>query len=167
MTAAHIELRPAAPADEELLYLVYASTRAEEMALVDWSEAQKETFLRMQFRAQDRHYRDHYQGASFDVVLVDGVPAGRLYVARWAEEIRIMDVALLPEFRNRGVGTALLRLLMDEAQVSGTTVRIHVERANRALGLYQRLGFSPLADRGVYLLLEWRPPGCAQLNTAW
>src|SRR5215211_5883167 len=116
-----------------------------------------EAFLRRQFEAQDAHYREHYDGASFDVIEVDGEPAGRLYVARWEDEIRIMDIALLPEQRGAGIGTRLLRDLLDEGRRTGKRVSIHVEKHNRALRLYERLGFAPVADRGVYLLLE-RPP---------
>jgi ribosomal protein S18 acetylase RimI-like enzyme len=159
-----VSLRPAAPEDQDLLYRIYASTRAEELTLVDWDEAQKEAFLRMQFAAQDRHYRHHFAGASFDVVVVDGEPAGRLYVDRRPDEMRIVDIALLPEFRRRGTGTLLLRALMAEAETEAKPLRIHVERFNPALRLYQRLGFSAVGDQGVYLLLEWRRKG--QVNTA-
>jgi ribosomal protein S18 acetylase RimI-like enzyme len=90
------------------------------------------------------------------VVVVDGRPAGRLYVARWPEELRVIDIALLPEYRRRGIGTALLRALLEEAGASGRPVRIHVERFNPALAVYEKLGFRLLEDRGVYLFLEWR-----------
>jgi ribosomal protein S18 acetylase RimI-like enzyme len=110
----------------------------------------------MQFSAQHRYYRENYASTRFDVVLVDGQPAGRLYVARWPDELRIVDVALLPEVRRRGVGTALLRGLLDEGAERALPVRIHVERQNPALALYERLGFRLLEDRGVYLFLEWR-----------
>jgi ribosomal protein S18 acetylase RimI-like enzyme len=135
---------------------VYASTRTEELAPLAWTEGEKAAFLRMQFAAQHRYYRESYTSSRFDVVLVDGRPAGRLYVARWPEEIRVIDVALLPEFRRRGVGTALLRMLLDEGAERGLPVRIHVERQNPALALYERLGFRLLEDRGVYLFLECR-----------
>jgi ribosomal protein S18 acetylase RimI-like enzyme len=152
-----IELRPAEPQDAELLFRVYASTRAEELSVVPWDDAQTEAFLRAQFDAQDRWYREHYERASFDVVLVGGEPGGRLYVHRGESEIRIVDVALLPEHRGRGVGTALLRYLLDEADAAGKRVTIHVERFNPALRLYERLGFAVAEDKGVYLLLEWSP----------
>jgi ribosomal protein S18 acetylase RimI-like enzyme len=136
---------------------VYASTRAEELALVDWDDAQKETFLRAQFDAQDAWYREAYAKASFDVILVDGEPAGRLYLHRGPSEIRIMDIALLPEHRGGGIGTSLLEELSAEADAAGKSLTIHVERMNPALSLYERLGFSVAEDKGVYLFLE-RPP---------
>ena len=149
-----ITLRPAGPADDAFLRRVYAGTREEELAPVPWSDDERDAFLRHQFDAQDAHYRAHYDGASFDVIELDGVPAGRLYVARWPEEIRIMDIAILPEHRGAGAGTSLLRDLLDEGARSGKRVSIHVEKHNPALRLYERLGFLPVADKGVYLLLE-------------
>jgi ribosomal protein S18 acetylase RimI-like enzyme len=156
MTGA-VELRPAGPQDAELLFRVYASTRAEELSVVAWDGGQKEAFLRAQFDAQNRWYREHYKRATFDVVLVGGEPGGRFYVHRGESEIRIVDIALLPEHRGGGVGTALLRELLDEADAAGKRVTIHVERFNAALRLYERLGFSVAEDKGVYLLLEWSP----------
>jgi GNAT superfamily N-acetyltransferase len=149
-----VELRPVEPSDEEFLYRVYASTRQEELAQVGWDETQKEAFLRMQFDAQSRYYREHYRGAEFSVILSDDVPAGRLYVARWPEEIRIVDIALLPEHRGAGIGTRLLDDLISESEASGKPLSIHVERFNPALRLYGRLGFRTVADTGIYLLME-------------
>ena len=151
-------LRPSGPRDRELLYRVYASTRAEELANVPWDDEAKEAFLRAQFDAQDRWWREHYAGASFDIVLVDGEPAGRLYVYASEDEIRIVDIALLPAFRARGIGSVLLAGILAD----GRRVTIHVERMNPALRLYERLGFVLAEDRGVYLFLE-RP---AYVNTA-
>jgi GNAT superfamily N-acetyltransferase len=155
VTRPPIDLRPAGPADAEFLYRVYASTRYEELAPLCWEPAQVEAFLRMQFRAQDAHYRQHYPDAAFDVILLGGVPAGRLYVDRWPDQIRVMDITLLPEFRGAGVGTLLLTRLQAEATADGRRVSIHVERFNPARRLYQRLGFIPAGSTGVYDLLEW------------
>ena len=111
----------------------------------------------MQFDAQDAWWHENYVGASFDVILVDGEPAGRLYVHRGRSEIRIVDIALLPEHRGDGVGTRLLEDLFAEGDAGGKSVTIHVERMNPALRLYERLGFLVAEDKGVYLFLE-RPP---------
>jgi GNAT superfamily N-acetyltransferase len=153
-----ISLRAVEPGDEPFLYRVYAGTRQEELAQVPWTEAQKEAFLRMQFDVQARYYQEHYPDATFSVIIADGLPAGRLYAARWLEEIRIVDIALLPEYRNAGIGTSLLKDLIAEAERSRKPLSIHVERFNPALGLYERLGFRPKEDKGVYLLME-RPCG--------
>ena len=152
-----ISLRPALPEDRDFLGRVYASTRTEELAVTGWDDATKDAFLAQQFNAQDDYYRATYENASYDVILVDGEPAGRLYVARWADEIRLMDISLLPECRGRGIGEQLIRALLDEARAAGKPVTIHVERGNRALSLYRRLGFGMIADKGVYLLIECRP----------
>lgn len=161
-----VTLRPSTPLDAQFLLGVYASTRAEELALAPWSPEQKAAFLRGQFEAQSAHYQQHYAPvATFEVVLVDGQPAGRLIVHRGAREVRIVDIALLPDFRGRGVGTRLLQPLLDEADARGQLVSIHVERNNPALRLYTRLGFAPVGEHGVSLLLH-RAPTNAQPKTA-
>jgi ribosomal protein S18 acetylase RimI-like enzyme len=150
-------LRPSERSDDAFLRRVYASVREAELAVVPWSDAQREAFLRQQFDAQDAYYREHYRPASFDVIELDGVPIGRLYVARWDDEVRVIDIALLPGHRGKGVGAQLLRGLLAEAAEDGKRVSIHVEKHNPALRLYERLGFVPVADAGVYLLMEASP----------
>ena len=161
-----VSLRPAAPHDEPFLLRVYASTRAEELERVPWTDEQKTAFVSHQFAAQTAHYAQHYTGMSADIVVIDGVPAGRLLVARWAREIRIVDIALLPEFRGAGAGGGLLRDLMAEAAAAGKRLSIHVELQNRAMRLYERLGFRPVADEGVYVRMEWDPGAGGQAKIA-
>lgn len=156
-----VALRSVEPGDGEFLYRVYASTRREELAQTGWSEEQKAFFLRMQFDAQSRYYREQYEDAAFSVILEDESPAGRLYVARWPEEIRIVDIALLPEHRNAGIGGGLIESLISESESSGRPLSIHVERFNPALRLYERLGFEVAEDKGVYLLMR-RPSGAGR-----
>jgi ribosomal protein S18 acetylase RimI-like enzyme len=153
-THARVTLQPASAGDETFLFEVYASTRVEELAPVGWSEPQRESFLRMQFQAQQRHYRENYPGAEFQIIHVDGEPAGRLYVHRRANEIRIMDIALLPAYRRRGIGTVLLAEILSEGAQSGKVVSIHVEAFNPALEWYERLGFIKVAANGPYHLME-------------
>lgn len=150
-----VTLRPAGPEDEAFLYGVYAGTREEEMAAVDWSATEKERFLKMQFTAQHTYYHQQYPDADYDIVLRNGDAVGRLYVHRRPDEIRIVDIALLPEHRNAGIGTSLLEDLLREGAAAQKPVRIHVEKFNPALRLYERLGFSVMEDRGVYWLMEW------------
>jgi len=150
-------VRPARPEDREHLLAVYASTRAEELASVPWTEEQKTAFVKMQFNAQDAHYREHYEGATYEVIEVDGVLAGRLYLHRTPKEIRLVDIALLPAFRGKGVGTRLLDELIAEAQGRDVPLTIHVEMFNPARSLYERLGFVPVEDHGVHILMERRP----------
>ena len=153
----NLTLRPSTSADRDLLHRIYASTREDEIALTDWTEDQIDAFLTQQFTAQDTHYRAHYPGAVFNLILLDDDPVGRLSIHRRPAEIRIMDIALLPPHRNRGIATALLRDLQTEATAAAKPLTIHVEQFNPALRLYTRLGFRPIAEHGVYLLLEWRP----------
>lgn len=152
-----LTLRPIAADDMDFLYQVYASTREEELAQVEWGEGQKEAFLRMQFDAQHSYYQENYPNAQFQVILRNGAPAGRLYLDRRAAEIRIVDIALLPAYRNRGIGSALLQEILDEGQRAGLPVTIHVECFSPALRLYERLGFRTVEDKGVYYFME-KPP---------
>ena len=156
--AARVELRPARDEDRDFLRAVYGSTREEELAPTGWTREQKDWFIAQQFDAQDKYYKQHYEGATYDVVLVDGRPAGRLYVARWEDEIRIMDVALLPAFRGRGIGERLLERILREGAEAGKPVSIHVEQSNRAMALYRRLGFVEVGEHGVYKLMRRMPP---------
>jgi ribosomal protein S18 acetylase RimI-like enzyme len=152
-----VNLRPISDDDGPFLFSVYASTREAELALVDWSDLQKKAFLEMQFNAQHQHYQQHYSDTDFLIILIQDEPAGRFYVARWHHEIRIVDVALLPAYRGRGIGSRLIRELLEEGSRSRRKVSIHVEAFNPALRLYRRLGFDVVDDKGVYLLMEWHP----------
>jgi ribosomal protein S18 acetylase RimI-like enzyme len=154
-----IHLRPVSPEDRPFLLAVYSSSRAEEMAMVPWTPEQKAEFLRSQFEAQDFHYRKYYDGAEYLVIELDAEPIGRLYLHRTPAEIRIMDIALLPEHRNQGIGGKLVRDVMNEAAAIGLKVSLHVESYNPAQRLYRRLGFVEAGESGVYQLLEWTPSG--------
>ena len=156
LAAGDISLRAVTPDDTEFLCRVYASTRAEELAGTGWDEAQKDQFCRMQFRAQSTDYAANYPNAQNSIIERRGMPVGRLIVDRRPAAIRITDIALLPEARGQGIGTKFLRELMDEARQVGLPLSIHVEKFNPALRLYQRFGFRPIEDQGVYLLMEWR-----------
>lgn len=122
---------------------------------MDWSEAEKTAFLRMQFNAQHTYYQTHYTDTDFLIILSDDQPIGRLYLSRWEDEFRLVDITLLPEVRNRGTGTKLIQDILDEARAQGKPVRGHVEPYNPALHLYQRLGFKVIEDKGAYLYIEW------------
>ena len=152
-----VSLRPITPEDVSFLAGVYASTRADELAPTGWSDEEKAVFCRRQFDAQSAHYRENYPGASLQIIERDGISIGRLYVAHWEREIRIMDIALLPGNRGAGIGTRLLHDLQEEARSVGKSLTIHVERFNPALRLYERLGFEQVEDKGVYLLMRWSP----------
>ena len=152
-----ISFRPISNADLAFLYQVYASTREQELAQVDWTHAQKEAFLQMQFDAQHQYYQQNYSEAEFQIVLCDGQPCGRLYLSRWKTEFRIVDIALLPEYRGRGIGSQILEDILAEAASQSLPVSIHVEQFNPAMRLYLHLGFQKIGEVGIYHLMEWTP----------
>lgn len=149
--------RPHRPDEYEFLYRVYASTRTEELAQVNWSAEEKEAFLRQQSQAQHYHYTTYYQSAEFNIIEQDGQPIGRIYINRTPQELRLMDIALLPEYRNQGIGTALMRELIAESDTKRIPITLHVEQFNPAYRLYQRLGFQDVEMRGVYMYMERKP----------
>jgi ribosomal protein S18 acetylase RimI-like enzyme len=161
-------LRPETEADLPFLFQLYASTRWDELApLTNWSEAQKIGFLQSQFAAQRHHYLIHYANSAFDVLEERGTPVGRLYVDRQERTLLIVDIALLPQWRGRGIGTALIEALFAEAQRAGKAVSISVEKFNPAHRLYRRLGFRPYAEDDVYWFMYRSPDGQneVQLNS--
>jgi ribosomal protein S18 acetylase RimI-like enzyme len=136
---------------------VYASTREVELAPLGWGDAAKEAFLRSQFAAQDYSYRRGHPDASFDVIAIGGQPAGRLYVDRRPDAIHVIEIALLPEHRGRGVGSELLRALIEEGVRTARPVTLNALRSSAALSLYRRLGFEVVRADDVYLKLECSP----------
>ena len=153
----NVTLRPITADDQEFLSDLYASTRQEEMALVDWPAEKKAEFLQMQFQAQHTFYMEQFKGAAFDLLVLNGQPIGRLYLDQRVDELRIIDIALLPDYRNQGLGSRLMKGILAEAEAAGLPVRIHVEHYNPARRLYQRLGFKEIETNGVYYLMEWTP----------
>ncbi len=144
------------PADTPFLLAVFASTRADELALVDWTAEQKQAFVAMQFEAQARHYAAYYPDAEYFIIQQGGVRIGRLIVERKPKTLLLMDIALLPEYRCQGVGTAILRDRMNEARQAHQALVLHVESFNPARQLYERLGFRVCSENGIYLEMEWR-----------
>jgi GNAT superfamily N-acetyltransferase len=151
-------LRPVTELDRELLLQTYGSTRVDELARVDWSDADKARFIESQFDAQAKHYADVYPDGQYDVIESPaGEPIGRLYLHRGCSELRIIDIALLPAWRGQGVGSRILDDVLDEAAATSRVVSIHVEIFNPAQRLYERLGFVPVETRGLYRLMQWTP----------
>ena len=154
-----LSLRPATPDDEAFLCELYSSSRREELATWGWDAAQRDSFLMMQFNAQQAHFRSQFPEADHSIVLVEGRAMGRVVVVRMEQEIRLADIALLPECRNAGIGTSLIRDLHLEGNVSGKPLRLHVGKTNRAQELYARLGFARIGDTGTHFLMEWAAGG--------
>lgn len=159
-----ITLRPAEPADQPFLLALYASTR-DDLAAIPANEATRQQLLRMQYDAQQLHYRTQFPLAEINLVLVDGQPAGRLYVDRGAVGIRLIDISLLPAFQRQGVGRQLLQTLQAQAARSGLPLRLSVLAGNPAARLYQRLGFHASgAPEGVHQPMEWHAGQAGQVN---
>jgi len=153
---AGLGFRRIADADLAFLARLYASTRARELAAFPWSDAEKAAFLDMQFRAQHTHYQQQYPDVERLVAMRAGEDIGRLYLERRPGQHDIIDIAFLPEHRGRGLGTAVMRDLLDEAAEAGKAVALHVETTNPAMRLYRRLGFATEEDKGVYDMMRWR-----------
>jgi ribosomal protein S18 acetylase RimI-like enzyme len=163
--AAGLRFRDATDVDLPFLSRIYAATRTEELAPVPWSDEQKAVFLQAQFDAQHAHYRQHYPSALWLVIARGEADIGRLYLDRWPREHRLIDIAILPEHRGEGLGTAILRDLIEEASAAGKPLSIHVEKNNPAMRLYLRLGFRAVGEQGVYDLMR-RDPNAVQVKTA-
>jgi ribosomal protein S18 acetylase RimI-like enzyme len=151
-----VTLRPATTTDEDFLLSVYASTRADELKQVPWSAEQKEAFVRMQFTAQTQHYAAEYPQARHDILLLEGTPVGRSYVDRGEGELHVLDITVLPQYRKQGIGTLLLRRLLDEAGKLGKPVTIYVESFNPSLRFFERLGFQKNQEKGFHFLMKWQ-----------
>ena len=152
-----VELRSVRAEDEAFLLEVFASTREPEYAGANWTEEAWDAFLRSQLEAQRTHYETRFPGSVHQVILHADVLAGRIWVYRGEDEIRLLDIAILPEHRGRGIGSHLIRELQVEARASTLPLRHSVEIDNpRARQLYERLGFVPIQTRGIHTLMEWR-----------
>jgi len=161
-----VALRAVRPEDEEFLLDVYASSRADEMALVPWDEAQKRAFLRQQFEAQAAQYFARFPEAEYSIILYKDRPVGRFWTGKSPREIRLLDIAILPEFQNQGIGAALVKALIEEAEEANLPLRHMVFKLNiDALRFYERLGFAPIEDVGAYIHME-RAPAAPQTSSA-
>jgi ribosomal protein S18 acetylase RimI-like enzyme len=150
-------LRPEEDADVPFLMLLFASTRAQELAGIDWPDDHKRMFLAQQFTAQRHHYRTQIDRCEFHVIERDGVPVGRLYLQERVTQLHIVDIALLPTETGQGAGTILLQALTDAAWSRDKGLGIFVEKNNPALRLYRRLGFVEIADTQIYWEMERVP----------
>ncbi len=155
------------PDDGGFLLSLYASTRRAELTGLGWSAEEQDGFIRMQFDAQTRHYRQAFPGAAYSVICVDGEPVGRLIINRADDEIVIVDITLVPEFRRIGVGGRLVRRLLDEADAARLRVRCHVREDSDARRFWERAGFTEDGSDGVYVAMDRAPrPGRSDRRSA-
>ena len=147
--------------DEPFLFALYSTVRAEEMTLVPWDDNQKTAFLQSQFKAQHEYYLTSYPQGSFQLIELDGKSIGRLYLAELDDEIRIIDLTILPEYRGKGFGS---EIISDILQKAAKPVRIYLESFNQSNDLFKRFGFHKISDEGVYQLWECREIGNKSLK---
>lgn len=148
--------------DEPFLLALYSETRADELKLAPWDEKQKDAFLRQQFQLQHRHYTSKYKNAFFQIIKLDEKPIGRLYAAELDDEIRIIDLTILTEFRGKNIGTVLIEEILRDADKKNKNVQIYLETNNQSANLFARSGFVVIAEDGVYRL--WRKPAHSKIN---
>jgi ribosomal protein S18 acetylase RimI-like enzyme len=161
-----VELRPETAEDDDTSLAILGSTRARELAMLPWGDGPKMQWLVGQHQAQQHAYRSAYPEGRFDLVVVDGEVVGRLYIGGDRATLYVIDIALMPEWRNRGIGTALLVALLEEAATSGWSVHLHVEVGNPAARLYRRLGFSQVDDDGMHCAMVANPQPTGRAMTA-
>ncbi len=150
-------LRPEQSGDDGFLFDVYASTRKAELALTNWDESMRRVFLTQQFNAMRQGYRSMFPAGEFSIIELESKPVGRMVINRSTTEMRVVDIALLPEYQSRGIGTFLMRQVCAYATDAGKPVRLCVLKNNRAFHWYERLGFKKIGESGFYDELEWTP----------
>lgn len=155
-----LRIRLAEPADEETLFAVFASSREREMEPMMLPPEMKEHMLRLQYDGQLGSYGHTFPDSRIWVLEMEGMTAGRLVLEYRRDEIWVVDIAILPDHRNAGLGGAILRRLMDQATASGRILRGSVSPYNPARALYRRMGVRELGQGHEPMIpLEWRPPG--------
>jgi len=152
-----ISLRPYRADDQEFLFTLYASTRLHEIAPFGWPEAQQQAFLRMQFKAQQSWYAMTYAQAEHQIIELDGIAIGRMMVLRQQPAAVLVDIALLPQHRGKGIGGDLLRDLIQQCDQEKLPLRLQVLKTNPALRLYERLGFIRTGEDQMYIQMERQP----------
>ena len=153
----NLSFRPVEPGDRDFLLLLFAGAREKELENLNWVGAQRQAFLEMQFKAQQAHYQNHFPQREHQIILLNNRPIGMIDISRSVEEIRVLDIILLPENRNSGIGTSLMNSILEESDRSAKPVRLYVEKFNPVLTLYRRLGFRIIDDTGVHYHMEKLP----------
>lgn len=154
MSNSEIELRPVFPEDREILVKIYESSREIELSMTNWGVEQRRAFAELQLEAQTRHYAETYPDATHSIILFKGESAGRLYVNRGDTQIAILDISVLPEYRDRGIATQLIQGLISEARPAKKSIRVYVESFNPAQRLFIGLGFQAVEQEGINIRFE-------------
>jgi ribosomal protein S18 acetylase RimI-like enzyme len=148
--------RETVPEDEAFLFQVYLSSRGDDLTEMGWDAERVRNFLETQYAAQQRFLKANYPQGEDRIITLDTQPIGRIVVERNDQEIRVVDIALLPQYRNSGIGTYLIRELLTEAARLGKPFRTQVIRSSAALGLFERLGIVKIGETGSHYQMEWR-----------
>ncbi|MGN7360495.1 GNAT family N-acetyltransferase [Paenibacillus sp. SAF-054] len=156
--------KPVSGTDDTFLFQLYASTRQEELESWGWDEQMREQFLSMQWRAQQSSYAATYPDASNLLITVDEKQAGRMMTHRSDGILTLIDLALLPTYRNQGLGTQLIQELQAEAATTSLKLVLHVLPHNPALRLYERLSFRKTGNSGLHIRMEWGPQSASHFN---
>jgi len=143
--------------DVAFLCKLYCTTRWDEVMQAPWDDKQRHKFLQQQFEAQHKHYQSHYPRSEYLIIQQNKQAIGRIYVDRNDTSICLIDIALMPEHKNQGLGTKLLKELLQEAQQTQKKIVIHVEKFNPAYQWYLKHGFHQVEDKGVHQYMEWYP----------
>ena len=152
-----IQLRPVEEKDTAFIEVVYRTTREIELNYTNWSEHQKDAFISMQSTAQLADYKTKCPGARFQIIIYNKKNAGRFFTCETENDIRLLDITLLPEFAGQGIGTNLLLRLIERSNKVQKKISLHVIASNPALKLYQRLGFVHIKKDGFYYYMERQP----------
>jgi ribosomal protein S18 acetylase RimI-like enzyme len=152
-----IILRPTNQSDFAFLKEVYRSTREHDVTNTGWTEEKKNSFIEFQFNAQHAHYLSTYKNAVFNIIILNKTNIGRLYIWETETQLRLIDITLLPEFRNKGIGTNILKKLIDKSNKIEKVLNLHVLQNNPALKLYKLLGFKIKEKRNTHLFMERLP----------
>jgi len=155
MAEESITLRPATEDDREFLLALYQSSRGDDLRGLEWDEERIGEFLEMQYEAHQKFLTNDHPDIQDQIVLATGAPVGHLAVEQRTEEIRLVDVSLLPEHRQRGTGTLLIQELQTQAAAARRPLRLQVIRFNRAVNLFERLGFRRTSETGTHFQMEW------------
>lgn len=152
-----LAVRPALPQDEIFLYELYSAIRTPEFLLAPITVDQREHLIRMQFRGQMSAYAQAYPNSCYHIVLLDGKSVGRLWVAQLEREFHLVDIAMHPGVQKKGIGTALVQRLQQEAAAARLPITSCVSRFNPgSLRFHQRLGFSIVREDEMNFYLQWK-----------
>jgi ribosomal protein S18 acetylase RimI-like enzyme len=151
-----ITLRPTKETDAPFLRQLFESWKADDFGLTKLDPVSFAMLIDIQWLAHSRSGAATRPGAESRIVVVDGQDAGHLVVERSPGLIHLSEIALLPDWRNRGLGQILVKQLQDEARASGAEIRLHVARHNPAQRFYGRLNFTPVENHGAQLPMVWR-----------